>query len=407
MNRLLLNLDALRHNLSIIDGWMREHGARWTVVTKVLCGHTETLHALGRLGIRSMGDSRLQNLRALISAVDEPDLETWYLRVPNLTSLEEVVRQSTVSLNSETKIIEALNEEARRQGTIHRVVIMVELGDLREGILPGSLVRFYEQVFDLPHIDVVGIGSNLGCISGQIPTIDQYMQLVLYRELLELKFGRRLPLISAGSSVTLPMLLAKELPKAINHFRIGESLFLGNDLIAGGTLPGLRSDTVVLEAEIVEIKNKSLVALGPGGAVAPFGTDSGPELQPGQRGYRVLVNVGQLDTDTRGLCPEDPSFQIAGASSDITVVNVGDEPGDLRVGGTLRFQLSYSAMLRLMSSPYVPKVVLPPVHDLATPLPLEGRVPAPPVLPRVERTPAHSPRHEVSGGASSTARRPS
>lgn len=365
MNRLILNLEALRHNLGVIDGWMREHGATWTVVTKVLCGHTETLRALSTMGVGSIGDSRLRNLRSFAEIVPRSWSQTWYLRVPNLGSLEEVVRLADISLNSETKIIEALDQEAGRRGVVHRVVIMIELGDLREGILPGSLIRFYEQIFELPHIDVVGIGCNLGCISGQVPTVDQYMQLVLYRELLELKFGRKLPLISAGSSVTLPMLLAGELPRAINHFRIGESLFLGSDLISGGALPGLRTDTVVLEAEIVEIKNKSLVAVGPGGAVAPFGAVVQHDVAPGQRGYRVLVNIGQLDTDTGGLQPEDPSLLIAGASSDITVLNVGDDPGTLRVGGSIRFRLNYAAMLRLMSGPYVPKVVVPPLADLA------------------------------------------
>jgi len=122
---------------------------------------------------------------------------------------------------------------------------------------------------------------------------------------------------------------------------------------------------VVLEAEIVEIKNKSLVAVGPGGAVAPFGAVVQHDVAPGQRGYRVLVNIGQLDTDTGGLQPEDPSLLIAGASSDITLLNVGDDPGTLRVGGSIRFRLNYAAMLRLMSGPYVPKVVVPPLADLA------------------------------------------
>lgn len=381
MNRVLINLEALRHNLLVIDGWVRGHGASWTVVTKVLCGHAETLRALWAMGVRSMGDSRLRNLRAIRDAVPTPGPNSWYLRVPNLASVREVVSFSEVSLNSETKIIEELDKEAAQQGAMHRIIIMIELGDLREGILPGSLSRFYEQVFDLPHIEVIGIGGNLGCISGQVPTIDQYMQLVLYRELLELKFGHKLPLISAGSSVTLPMLLEKQLPRAINHFRIGESLFLGNNLITGEPLPGLRTDTVVLEAEIVEIKRKSLVPIGPGGSVAPFGAEADSEIAPGQRGYRVLVNVGHLDTDARGLQPENPSFKVAGASSDITVINVGDQPGDLKVGQTIRFHPNYAAMLRLMSGLYVPKAVTPTLAEFEVEHPAGADLAGPRVRP--------------------------
>jgi predicted amino acid racemase len=380
MNRLIINLEALHHNLRVIDGWLREHGGTWTVVTKMLCGQPETLRALWAMGVRSVGDSRLRNLRSIQEALPEQVPDVWYLRVPSLSSVGDVVALSGISLNSETSIIEAINQEAARQGRIHRVVIMIELGDLREGILPGSLIRFYEQVFDLPHIEVVGIGSNLGCISGQVPTVDQYMQLVLYHQLLELKFEHQLPIISAGSSVTLPLLLQKQLPKAVNHLRIGESLFLGNDLITGAELPGLRSDTLVLEAEIVEIKRKSLIPVGPGGTVAPFTVvESGPDIVPGQRGYRALVNIGQLDTDIQGISPEDPSFQIAGASSDITVVNVGDTPADLRVGGTLRFRVSYAAALRLMSGPYVPKAVEPSIERFEAALPGPERLAVPPL----------------------------
>lgn len=390
MNRVIIKLDALRHNLQIIDGWIRNHGATWTVVTKVLCGHAETLRALWAMGVRSMGDSRLTNVRSMHEVVPEPGLDTWYLRVPHLSSVAEVAGIAGVSLNSETTIIEALSQEAARQEKVHRIIIMIELGDLREGILPGSLVRFYEQVFELPNLEVLGIGSNLGCISGQVPTIDQYMQLVLYRELLELKFGRRLALISAGSSVALPLLLDEQLPKAINHFRIGESLYLGNNLITGDALPGLRTDTIVLEAEIVEIKRKSLVPLGPGGPVAPFvAVGASSHTGPAQRGYRALVNIGQLDADIQGMTPEDPSFQIAGASSDITVVNVGDNPRDLKVGGTMRFRMNYAAMLRLMSGPYVPKIVEPVIVEFEAALSEPSFIATPQVEPLPQQAEAH------------------
>ena len=146
------------------------------------------------------------------------------------------MRLTDASLNSEIEIIESLNDEARRMGKTHGIVIMIELGDLREGILPGSLIDFYEHVFHLSHIEVKGIGANLGCLAGAVPTVDQFMQLILYRELLELKFQHSLRLISAGSSAVLPLILDKQLPKPINHFRIGEAIFLGTDLINGGIL---------------------------------------------------------------------------------------------------------------------------------------------------------------------------
>ena len=358
MNRLLINLDELKHNIAVITKWMEQHNSTWTVVTKVLCGHTETLQALQYLGVRSMGDSRLENLKSIDRIM--PDFEAWYLRVPDFTSIPDVVKYSDVSLNSEIEIIKALNNEAKRQNRIHRIIIMIELGDLREGILPGTLMNFYNQVFELSNIEVLGIGSNLGCLAGAIPNMDQFMQLVLYRELLELKFKQKLPMISAGSTVVLPLAIRKQLPEAVNHFRIGEAIFLGTDLIQGGTLPGLSNEVMLLEAEIAEIKEKSLVPLGETGPVtSPFDNEMEEDSAPGQRGYRALISVGQLDTDISGLTPLNDKYRMAGASSDIAVVNIGDDPGDLKVGDSIKFRVNYSALLRLMSGKYIEKQVIP------------------------------------------------
>ena len=362
MNRVTIDLHGLKHNLRIIKDWMEKHSASWTVVTKVLCGHTDSLRALQLLGVRSMGDSRLANLKAIDKIV--PNFESWYLRVSDISSAKEVASLADVSLNSEIEVIKILNEETERLDKIHKIIIMIELGDLREGILPGSLTRFYEQVFRLPNIEVIGIGANLGCLAGAVPNVDQFTQLALYRELLELKFQRKLPMISGGSSSVLPLLLEGGLPKAINHFRIGEAIFLGTDLVNGGTLPGLRDDVVLLEAEIAEIKEKGLVPLSETASMTPFeSTDAEEDLSPGQRGYRALISVGQLDTDIAGLTPVNPEHRIAGASSDITVINLGNDTGGLKIGDSIKFRVNYSAMLRLMVGKYVAKKVIPPLDE--------------------------------------------
>ena len=240
------------------------------------------------------------------------------------------------------------------------MVIMIELGDLREGLLPGHLAKVYEEVFTLPHIDVVGIGANLGCLSGAVPSIDELMQLVLYRELLELKFQRRLPLISAGTSAVLPLLLDGALPQAINHFRVGETILLGTQPITGEVMRGLRGDVFTLEAEVVEVKEKSLTPTGETTEMTPFASVQGDaEIAPGQRGYRAVVTLGQVDTDIASLRPVNPNHQIAGASSDVTVVNLGDEPYRKLVGDTLQFRPGYGSLVRLMNNTYTEKHILP------------------------------------------------
>ena len=363
MSKVIINLDALKHNLTVVNGWMDSHGAEWIAVIKALCGHEDTFRAMHLMGVRAVGDSRLENLRTVSEVLG--DTQSWYLRGPSPTDVRNVVRYANVSLNSEIHTIEKLDEAARAMGKVHGIIIMVELGDLREGILPGGLVKFYEEIFELPNINLLGIGANLGCLAGAVPTVDQLMQLILYRELLELKFQKKLPLISAGTTAVLPLYLDDLLPKAINHFRVGEALFLGADLIHGGTLPEMRDDAVILETEISEIKEKGLAPMVETAQVSRFDQEQAEDLFPGQRGYRALVDAGYLDTDVDGLTPVDQAHRIAGASSDITVVNLGGEPNGLKVGGKIRFKVNYSALLRLMSGKYIEKTVEPPLAEFA------------------------------------------
>jgi predicted amino acid racemase len=356
MNRLCINLKALQHNLKRIERLISDRGASWTLVTKVLCGHRDLLNVIVKMGIKSIGDTRLSNFSSLDACT--PSLERWYLRVPHHSVTDEVVRHTTVSLNSEISTIDRLNKTAVEQGKKHNIIIMIELGDLREGILPGSLISFYNHVFTFSNIEVLGIGANLGCLTGGIPSVDQLMQLVLYRELLELKFKHRLPFISAGTSATLSILGSQNIPGAINHFRIGEAAFLGTDLIKGKTLSGFRDDVFVLEAEIAELQHKSMTPLGGAGDVAPFDTsDLRNNYTAGERGHRALITVGQLDTDICGLTPLDGSCKLVGASSDIGVVHIDCNKRSYKVGDTLSFRMNYSALLRLMIDPYIPKML--------------------------------------------------
>lgn len=363
MSRVIIRGGSLRHNVRVIDEWITRHGATWTLVSKVLCGHREVLKLLQTLGVRSYGESRLENLGGMPDL--GPDAEIWYLRGPEASQVEDVVRHCAVSLNTELEIIRKLDEVAGRLGKRHKVVIMVELGDLREGILPNHLVAFYEQVLNLEHVDVLGIGSNLGCMFGAVPSVEQMAQLSLYRELLELKFHRKLPVISAGSTAALPLLLRDRMPKTINHFRIGEAVFLGSDLLHGGCLPGLRDDAIEIEGRVIEIKEKSLSPTVPvSDETSPFESDETPDYSPGARGYRALVGIGNLDTDVAGLTPVDPDYQIAGGSSDLLVLNVGEQEGELAIGDTVRFRPNYSALLRAMNSRYLSKQLVIEPADL-------------------------------------------
>ncbi|HPQ38732.1 MAG TPA: alanine racemase [bacterium] len=379
MNKVIINLEAMRHNLAQIDRIVTLQGAAWTVVTKALCGHQDTVRALHGMGVRSIADSRLDNLRAINDAA--PGIEKFYLRLPHLSAIDEIVALADLSLNSEIRVIRALGREALRQNTVHNIIIMIELGDLREGITPGSLTDFYQSVFDMPGIAVQGIGAQIGCMAGAAPNEDQAAQLSLYRELLELKYDHTLKFVSAGSSIFLPRLFEGGQYPGINHYRIGEALFLGTDLVTGETIPALRDDVIMLEAEIAEIKEKNLSALTETVNSSPFEPNgNGDRWKPGERGVRALVTVGNLDTRVDGLTPVVDEYEVAGGSSDVTVVNLGSNPNHLTVGDSVTFKTNYAAFLGLMNDPYILKETVPSVTEFNSNLPEHWNIKVPETL---------------------------
>ena len=182
-----------------------------------------------------------------------------YIKPPALDIVKSIVAYADISLNTSYKTIQALNEEAKRQNKKHRIVVMIELGELREGIIRENIVDFYRKIFELPYIIIEGIGSNLGCMYGVEPTYDKLIQLSLYKQLLENIFDKKLNLISGGSSITLPLIKQKKLPSSMNHFRIGESVFCGMSPFDNNRFSNLNIDAFQYYGNIVELEQKEIV----------------------------------------------------------------------------------------------------------------------------------------------------
>lgn len=90
---------------------------------------------------------------------------------------ESVVEDVDISLNTEIETLEKLNYYASLQNKIHKIILMVEMGDLREGILPHDIFPFIKKVLDLPHLKIIGLGCNLACYEGIKPDNRKMLQL--------------------------------------------------------------------------------------------------------------------------------------------------------------------------------------------------------------------------------------
>jgi len=352
---LKLYREKLAHNYRFLNDLFTEHGIEWGVVTKLLCGTRSFIQELIDLGVREIHDSRVRNLKAVKEL--NPDVQTVYIKPPPRRSIPSIIKYADVSLNTEYETIKALSAEAVRQGKRHKVLIMVEMGDLREGVMGDNLIDFYARIFELPNIEVVGLGTNLNCLHGVMPTQDKLVQLSLYKQLIEAKFDKHIPWISGGTSVTIPLVYRRQIPAACNHFRVGETLYFGADLFTGGTIEGMESDVFELFAEIIDITEKPVIPNGPLGA-NPMGEtyEVDAELY-GKKSYRCILDVGLLDILPEFLIPRDAGIQYLGASSDMLVYDIGRNEAGYKVGDFLRFGLQYMGALRLLNSVYIEKTV--------------------------------------------------
>lgn len=355
MAYLKLYREKLRDNYRFLDDLFKSNDIKWGITTKLLCGHTDYLKEVADLGIGEMHDSRISNLRK-IKEID-PEVLTIYIKPPPRDIIESVVKYADASLNTELTTLHALSEEAQRQNKVHKVIVMIEMGDLREGVMREDLINFYEKVFKLPAIEVIGIGTNLNCMHGVMPDEDKLIQLSLYKQIISLQFDKEIPLVSGGTTVTIPLLLRDQLPKGINHFRVGEALFFGKDLFADDTIDGMHNDVLELYSQIIEIAEKPKVPSGelgknPQGKVANI-----DEEEYGKTSYRAILDIGYLDINPDHLINIHDDVKIADASSDMLIIDVGDNKNNYEVGDFIRFRMEYMGALGIMNSDYIDKMV--------------------------------------------------
>ena len=351
-----MNRNRLAHNYHFLDELFTRNHIEWGVVSKVLCGNALYLRELIDLGAREVHDSRISNLKAIKTI--NPNVQTVYIKPPARRAIKSLIRYADVSFNTQLETIQLISDESVRQNTLHKIIIMIEMGDLREGVMGDDLIDFYSSVFKLPNIEIIGIGTNLNCLNGVMPSHDKLVQLSLYKQLIDAKFNKHIKWASGGSSVTIPLLLKKLIPKGNNHFRVGETLFLGNNLVTGETIRGMKTDVFKLYAEIIELMEKPRVPMGEMGVNVAGEQVTYDEKDFGKTAYRAILDLGLLDIDPKNIKPEDKSISIIGASSDMIVLDLGSHRKRYQVGDLVPFRLNYMGLLSILNSAYIGKKVV-------------------------------------------------
>ena len=305
-------------------------------------------------GARALGESRLENAERLRNAGLTAPI--WLLRAPVPELANETVQLTDVSLQSELETVVAVENAAAAAGRRHAVVAMVDLGDLREGMLPKDLPAFLDRVNAMDHIDIAGIGVNLTCYGAIMPDEDNMGRLAELAAQSERQLGRPL-LVSGGNSGSIGMVVSGRMPAAVDTLRIGETILLGVDTLTREPALGLHLDAFTVQAPVIECLVKPSL---PRGTVAQDAFGNSPTFTDRGDRRRAILALGRQDAQPEGLVPVDPRVEVLGASSDHLIVDVEALDRPPRLGDSLTFVPTYAATLQLSTSPYVQKVFTPP-----------------------------------------------
>ncbi|MDA3932646.1 MAG: alanine/ornithine racemase family PLP-dependent enzyme [Tenericutes bacterium] len=316
-------------------------------IVKVFSGHFDFIDELIKTGITHIGDSRIQNLKKL----NKISLPKILVRIPMLSETSEVVQYSDISLNSELETIKKLNDDAKKANKKHQIILMFDLGDLREGYYHSQdYLKDIEEILKLENINLLGIGTNLTCYGGLVPGKEILNRLVKIKNKIEAHFNMRLKIISGGNSSTVTLFGKNEIPKEINSLRLGESIFFGKETSYSKDIQGFNHDNYVLEAEIIECKMKPSFPEGKT-SINSFGEKV--DIEDKGMMKRAICAIGKQDVILNNLSPIDANISVIGGSSDHLILDVTNT--EYKVGDIISFNVNYPGLLHLMNSDYVYK----------------------------------------------------
>ena len=353
--RLVIDLKKLEDNLNAVGKITKEDGGcSLMIVTKGLCADLEMAKMVAANDyVDFVADTRVKNIASYADIVRGAGKKTVLLRNPMHSEIAEVAKYVDLCFNSELSTIRLLNEEAAKLGKKQDILLMIDLGDLREGIFFQNEDLIYEaveEILAMENINLYGIGVNLTCYGAIIPKNDNLSQLVEIAGKLEAKYGIKLEMVSGGNSSSIYLVGKGELPAGINNLRLGESFLLGNDTAYETKLPGTVSDALTLQAEIIELKEKPSLPIGEVGVDA-FGEK--PYYEDRGIMKRAIIGIGKQDTDLGSMTPVDSQIEIMGGSSDHIILDVTHADKEYKVGDIVEFTLGYGGMLKTATSAYV------------------------------------------------------
>lgn len=366
---LKMNKRKIIENTQAIITRAKKQGINVTAITKVTGGNVEIAQAFLDGGAAAIGDSRIINLKNLAVL----PCEKWLIRIPLLSECQATVAYANLSVNSEMKTIRHLNKAAKAQGKTHGILLMMDLGDLREGYFIGdgqkqqmdiatliaetlaNLDRDIQEILAMENIKLRGIATNSTCVGATIPHPETFQAFFEVKQALEKKYQVPCEFVSGGNSSAWYLVENANIPNEINNLRLGDVILFGRESAYFHSYDYLHQDAFILDVEIIELRNKPSYPIGELGRNA-FGDV--PVFKDIGIRRRAICGLGRQDTEPEHLFPLIPGIKIESYSSDHLILDITDAQLNYEIGDIISLRCDYMGALYAATSDYVEKIII-------------------------------------------------
>ncbi len=340
--QLTLDLDAIDRATRTLAERLLLSGIELVGVTKAIDGEPAVGRTMLEAGAAGLADSRLPALVRLAAHALAP---LTLLRAPEARDIPAAAQIADRVLLCDPPTAAALG--ARAPGLPIELLLTVDLGDRREGVLPGLAGEAAHRLAGLPGTVLSGISVNFACLSGQLPSLALFRRAERVLAAVADAAAIDTPVLSLGGSCCLQYLDGFK-PRFRTEIRAGGGPLYGYDFVSNSPLEGLDRVDPILSATVLESVFKPPAPPGAAGLDA-FGHVPDTAL-PDEPAWHTLVALGRRDCEPQGLRPLIDGAWLAGMTSDVGVLIT---PRELRPGTIVEFACDYDALVRAVTSPYV------------------------------------------------------
>lgn len=337
MAQLKVNLSKIKYNAYILNTLLKQHHIHFTPVLKCVAGDRKIVETLKSVGLTHFADARINNI---LKSKDD-DITYMMIRTANHQELEDIVQCVDTSIQTELDTIRQINEIASKQKVKHKILLMVDWKDSREGVLTYDVLAYIREIINMHHIHLEGLAFNFMYFNEIAPTEEDVEMINQFVNSVEKASHLKFKTISGGNSSMLLQMLYNDLGK-MNDLRIGETLFRGVETTTNQHLDTLYQNAIILDTEIVEIKPRI-------------------NINNGQQYLQAILDIGNLDTNVDDIKPLYHNVDVLGATSDHLMIDLLNND-HYQIGDKIQFSLGYKALAQSMFMSHLNRFYL---NDLA------------------------------------------